>query len=216
MTEENIVATLPVTAIYPLDIASSEKHEQQLSSMDIGMLAMEVHKLMRQKGWYDDERSFMDLGMLIASEAFEAFEDYRDNKFKTYFLPNGKPCGMVSEVADIAIRALDTIGALVVRSMDVGLDGHFMDEGDVKPIQIRDYSAYAIVLNQIAFTAMEKISRTTSRNEVIAACVSIVRTCDEFIASEAPSFDGTSLRREIKLKMDFNATRPHRHGNKLV
>lgn len=68
----------------------------------------EVHELAKEKGWYQvgKERSTTEFYMLIASEAFEAFEDFRNEKPSKYY-EGDKPCGQAIEMADIVLRVMD-------------------------------------------------------------------------------------------------------------
>ena len=63
-------------------------------------------------GFYDEPRSFDRACMLIASEIFEAHEEYRDGRGfnEIYYLPENpdKPEGIPIELADAIIRLLDT------------------------------------------------------------------------------------------------------------
>ena len=67
----------------------------------------------REKGWHDDAQPddpnwLAAKLMLIVSEAAEALEDVRAGQLTTYAsAPDGKPCGLPSELADIIIRTLD-------------------------------------------------------------------------------------------------------------
>lgn len=66
----------------------------------------EVHALARSKGWYDTDRSPLELQMLIVSEIAEATEAVRKGVMVEYG-ENGKPEGEASEMADALIRILD-------------------------------------------------------------------------------------------------------------
>lgn len=68
----------------------------------------EIHTLAKEKGWYDPskKRSTGEIYMLIASEAFEAFEDFRNEKPTKYY-EGDKPCGEAIEMADIVLRVMD-------------------------------------------------------------------------------------------------------------
>lgn len=66
----------------------------------------EVHSLAKEKGWYAPAKSTVETYTLIASEIFEAIEDFRSEK-PAYYLENDKPCGQAVEMADAVIRIMD-------------------------------------------------------------------------------------------------------------
>jgi hypothetical protein len=71
----------------------------------------QVHQLAREKGWYEAERSPLEIHMLIVSEIAEATEEARAGRSDIYFVPDGmnpdKPEGEMVELADAAIRIMD-------------------------------------------------------------------------------------------------------------
>jgi len=73
----------------------------------------EAHKLAREKGWWDEDRSIGDLLMLVTCEVAEAFEEYRKGHTPTevYYSTdkrgNPKPEGIPVELADVVIRIMD-------------------------------------------------------------------------------------------------------------
>lgn len=67
----------------------------------------EIHKLARDKGWYDGRpRESLEYHMLFCSEIAEASEAVRHGQDPLWFNA-GKPEGELAELSDAVIRILD-------------------------------------------------------------------------------------------------------------
>jgi NTP pyrophosphatase (non-canonical NTP hydrolase) len=91
--------------------------------MTISEIQKAVHELAKEKGWYDNQRSPLELHMLMVSEICEATEEARRNNDPIYQLgehepsyrtpdlphwnPLVKPEGELVELADAVIRIMD-------------------------------------------------------------------------------------------------------------
>ena len=90
-------------------------------------LMKDIHNNAVEKGFYDNGlKPMAEAEMLIVSEIAEALECYRLGIMKTEIADNGKPVGFPSEVADIAIRVIDT--------MQAALNDRLTDEKDLTSI----------------------------------------------------------------------------------
>jgi len=94
----------------------------------LNKLAIEVHENAKAHGWWEKEREFGTLLMLMTSELAEAMEEYRNGRNYTWYncehcprrehchtIPSqclqAKPEGIPVELADCIIRILDYCGA---------------------------------------------------------------------------------------------------------
>jgi NTP pyrophosphatase (non-canonical NTP hydrolase) len=70
-----------------------------------------AHENALDKGWWEEDRTFGELVVLMHSELSEAIEDYRNGKaFAEIYFEGDKPCGIPIELADCIIRIFDTCG----------------------------------------------------------------------------------------------------------
>ena len=110
------------------------------SSITLAEIIEQAHETAKDKGWWDEPRSKLELIALMHSELSEAVECERNGEDDLYYNGvevGGKPEGVAAEFADVILR--------------------------------------------------------------IADCC---------------AFYGIPLETALKLKLDFNKTRPHRHGGK--
>lgn len=78
--------------------------------MTIRQTQIEMHRIAKEKGWYDPAKSPVESIALMHSELSEALEELRNKDYKindTYF-KNEKPEGFGIELADCVIRIMDT------------------------------------------------------------------------------------------------------------
>ena len=79
-------------------------HERSLNT-----IVDSVHANAKVHGFWEKEREFGTLLMLIVTELSESFEEYRMNKPPIYYA-EGKPEGIAIELIDVVLRIMDIFG----------------------------------------------------------------------------------------------------------
>lgn len=110
--------TSPLAAALPPEVRELAAHGlrqhfgEPTDSKSLAEMAAEVREVNISKGWRradgSSDRTVGDDTALLASEVFEAFEQWREIGFAERTRENGKPDDFGSEMADVLIRLLDT------------------------------------------------------------------------------------------------------------
>lgn len=187
---------------------------------EINGLVMAAHSNAISKGWWDEERTFGEIIALVHSEVSEALEDYRNHKGINevwYENPAGhswssqtgefqKPCGIPSELADICIRIFDIAGKY---NWGPRLEGRITVSNTWHE---REYN-FAEELTDIHHDLSQAWISHNKHNEHYAivnlshAVLSVMQMSRKY---------RIDLEQAILEKMAYNATRPQRHGGKVI
>lgn len=197
--------------------------------MRITELVREVHKNAVSKGWWEEDRSFAEIISLIHSEVSEALEDYRNGLSPTTVWyekpsdtsgvgyqagyqasPEYKPCGIPSELADICIRIFDAAGRYNW--------GPRLEAATVESLKRRfqsdeKYNSFPEYLTSIHFDlsqAWNYRARGSERLAIVCLCHALNEV--RYVAAKY----NIDLNQAIAEKMAYNATRPYRHGGKVI
>lgn len=174
----------------------------QVIDLDFPALAERSHALAVEKGWWPGIMVTSDrideAVTLIASELFEALDEYRNGVplAEIRYSETGKPEGYVVELADVIIRCADLAGRLCMADKVHLADKRFDDEPVIlSPVRmVRIAAEHALVTH----TPIGYVDDT-----VAIVCMH----CDAL---------GLPLAEAIEIKHAYNRTRPHRHGGKVI
>lgn len=174
-----------------------EKPEKELKDYTLAELAELVHDIAKEKGWWEGTREWAEISCLIHSEFSEAVECYRNGEMAMHII-DGKPEGMVVELADALIRCLDYLQYLgVAREQRGSLTA-------AEAVQRRGQLPVDI------FFVLQRAHCTLAR---VGSIPDAVWACIAAILDIAKNFD-LDLPAAIVAKIEYNATRPYRHGGK--
>ena len=195
--------------------------------MDLAELQKEAHAIAKDRGWWDEPRTFGDLIALVHSELSEALEAYREWGLKSvisatapndrtyrYFdidlsrakVPDDwttKPAGVASELADVVIRVADMAehyGENLVIDWPVGI-WHPLPE-----------ASFGEAINMLHDTLSDASNAFRADDPDWADNMGILIS----MTYEGAAHYGIDLDAAIEVKMEYNRTREYRHGGKAL
>jgi hypothetical protein len=192
--------------------------------MELSKLIRNSHQIAMRAGWWDGpERPFEDQVNNFHAEITEAWEEYRTHGMNPekyiYVGEKGKPEGIAVELADLLIRLADTTGRY---KAPVTEEFRFPDKNTKPTLQnidqfglphlrvgkIDTFSMFVANLQK----AVAEIEEPENGDELcpFTYVVSFIfaLTCSYCVDKSIP------LIPAILAKMEYNETRPYRHGNK--
>lgn len=190
----------------------------------IKSLIERAHGQAVKSGWWDSgDRPEQEVLMLIQTEICEAIEDVRARRPLMYYhdgsvlcpgkpLPGVKPEGELVEIADAVIRAGDYLGRVRADWQKVQFHSSPKEIPYDTEIGIDDLVRLADPARHETLEWYFQISACLYEKRMIQfSLTEMLRKTFEMWANR---FSGLSLESVIDLKMQFNSTRPYRHGNK--
>lgn len=187
---------------------------------DLNELAATIHENAVAKGFWDGDRNFGELIALMTSELSEALEEHRNGKPLEYWEVAGntttnpgvaaaaqiglaggglpKPEGIAVELADCAIRVLDTL-----HSMGVDIAAF-----QAPPEELAEVFAESITRIGIILGDAYQLHFADETEDAAAALAQAVATC-RALAEQQGCTDWWGV---VERKMAYNATREHKHG----
>lgn len=192
-------------------------------------LAEQIFKNNTDKGWWSTPRTKDEILMLVITEIAEATEEVRKGTPDLYFgiitpppwdtgPPNSylmepkmgrtKPEGESVEIVDAIIRMLDFSFSLKI-DVDEAMTVSYLI---VDPIWFEGRSSLSVhfsLCNEIV-KLFNLISGIGDRDDIAIKIGDFMQLATKYC--ESRKWD---LEKVLKMKMEYNSTRPHRHGGKL-
>lgn len=163
----------------------------------------EMYSVAAEKGWHDEglDKTLGECLMLMISEVSEALEEHRVGKDynEIYYNPEKptKPEGVVVELADYYIRLCD-----LCEQFDFDLQAD-VDATTLVTVPTSSQSFTECLLYLCEVTS----DRWEDENSMGTCFLVLQNICDRF---------GMDLESAVKIKHEYNKTRPYRHGGKKV
>ena len=196
--------------------------------MNLADLQREAHAIAKDHGWWDEERTFGDLIALVHSELSEALEAYREDgdtdMHWRWHDQDGKevrrPEGVPSELADVVIRVVDMaerygmdLTAAVHEAeerydFDSSFPAHFGFGSWISMVHMHLSRAFEVYANGDYIDWPSSTSKDGEQRLQIGAAV-------RWVQAMAAHY-GIDLDAAIEAKMQYNRTRPYRHGGKVL
>lgn len=183
--------------------------------MDLNELAKEAHQIAVDHGFWDHEPTFGELIALMHSELSEALEEYRAGRGMVWHkveeikarypgesdvkLVSHKPEGIAVELADCIIRILDWAR-------------HEGVEVRIVPFA-RDCVEFSF--GEIIGECHWMLSKAYENGRYHAVADVYLNRCISYILAWAKD-NNVNMKSIIREKMDYNRTRPYRHGGKKL
>lgn len=82
---------------------------EPLNDRPLNQLSAKIRTNSQEKGFWDEERNFGEMMMLIVSEVAEALESHRNKEPMVWISNESKLEGVATELVDVLIRTLDTL-----------------------------------------------------------------------------------------------------------
>lgn len=162
--------------------------------------------------YLDDDSFDYNTGMGIRSEITTSQPGHPVIQSFVQSEKEGKPEGVAAELADVLIRLLDNYAQHEVTPLDDVVHDH-MDY-----VRLTDLDKIKTLGDWVAFIEMEIATLTClflkgplDQSWISAALDKILAAI--LLAADALDID---LEAEFRAKMDYNTTRSHRHGGKLL
>ena len=195
--------------------------------MNINEIIKEAHENAVAHGFWEEDRPFAETVDLIHSELSEALEEFRDGRgldkvyyscqySKVHNVPlghckknitcaqceYGKPEGIPIELADVIIRIADYFGRHKIQVDEL------KSRATNQTVREKIGTLCELIAHGHWLLGMAYVSKEEElRYSLMALLIDHIRDfCQR---------NGIDLDRAIKLKMEYNKTRPYKHGKRI-
>ena len=183
--------------------------------MDLVELQKEAHAIAKDHGWWDEERTFGDLIALVHSELSEALEAYRVCGIVDCPHEHTEGAGITSELADVVIRVADMAEWLKVDLAQAREEDEDLGEAKQAYLEHRlsgNLDSFGEWIAAIHEDVVDAGYHQRNRGDNLDAhLVSVI-----WMVQEMAAHYGIDLDAAIEAKMEYNRTRPYRHGGKAL
>ena len=173
---------------------------KDISIEEFRKLQIDIYNNAVEHGWWENRdltkpSECLRSGLLIASEAFEAFECIREDDTEVRINGVGKLLGLYSEIADIVIRVLDLQKD---NEIDENIYSIFLNlKKDLIP---KNNNEFVFLITDIA---IRPLNGCYYWGLIIGLCVEWARMLN---------FDLWNI---VRRKHEYNKKRPYKHGKKF-
>ena len=190
---------------------------------------IEVHNGNVERGFWERERPATELSTLVITELMEAVEADRKNRransvsvsnlldsFCPAVFKNVVKDTVEDEVADAAIRCMDFIGYIAkkdgikpITNLISARHDMYLEDTRTLQVQALNYPTLCEALGSIAAVTFNSVFTTAGNMEVAMRFAS----CNAFLIIQLLSYKyELNLESHVRLKLQYNATRPYKHG----
>lgn len=171
-------------------------------------LAKEIHQNAVEHGWWDEPRTFGEIVALCHSELSEALEEFRAGRDMVWYANKDektKPEGIAVEMADCVIRILDLEGKeeIKVDFIIKTLEENRYKESDIDD-NFGDFISVCHTILSNAYVQKDDLGKN------LYLCMEI------YYIMDWAKHEGLDMEAIIREKMEYNKTRPYRHGGKVL
>ncbi len=179
--------------------------------MDLNALQREAHAIAKDRGWWDEERTFGDCIALVHSELSGALEAYRVCGIVDCPHEHTEGAGVAAELADVVIRVADMAEWYEFQLTDTIPTVVYVAQEAERP-----FGSWIALLHHCLSKSLE--AKWRDRPPCTATYDGWwdwLCQCYRWVRKMAAHY-GIDLDAAIKAKMEHNRTRSYRHGGKAL